>query len=120
MILSSGAPISFVAPLSFLTLFMTRAAPGKTQRIGTPMIEEVHVRFDTGGVSDPAEKVRAALTDVSLVPELDPDESENGVRVLIFKGSWDAVDQQALRSALQAKELPGSFAIEATSSHGYV
>lgn len=84
------------------------------------MIEEVHVRFDTGGDANAPEKVRAALTEVSLVPELDPEESENGVLVLIFKGSWDAVDQQALRSALQAKGLPGSFAIEATSSHGYV
>ena len=84
------------------------------------MTEEVHVRFDTGGIADAAVKVRAVLGEVGLVPELDPDESEDGVRVLIFKAGWDAADQQALRSALQARGLPGSFAVEATSSHGYV
>lgn len=120
MILLAGAPISFVAPLPFFGAVHDTRGAGEDPKDRYFDDRRGSCSFRYRRCIRRRRKVRAALTDASLVPEFDPDEFENGVLVLIFKGSWDAVDQQALRSALQAKGLPGSFAIEATSSHGYV
>jgi hypothetical protein len=85
------------------------------------MVEDVHVRFDTGGGVDAVSKIRSVLDQLKLVPELEPNESPNGgVLVLIYQQSWCATAEAALRDALVARGLPGTFTVEATSSHGFL
>ena len=85
------------------------------------MTEEVHVRFDIGDVTDAARKIGDVLDQLGLVAEAPGlKESTDGVRATIFKPSWTAKGDAAIRGTLVAHGFPGTFAVEASSSHGYV
>ena len=72
------------------------------------MTEEVHVRFDTEDVEDAATKVRAALEDVGLTPELVRQSETRGIVATIFKPRWEA-NKDKLEAALMDQGLPGTF-----------
>lgn len=42
------------------------------------MVEDVHVRVDTGGDADAVSKIRSVLDRLKLGPELEPKESPDG------------------------------------------
>lgn len=85
------------------------------------MTHDVHVRFDTGGDADAVTKIRAVLDQLKLVAELEPKEIPNGgVLVLIYQQSWQATKELSVRDALVGQGLPGTFVVEATSSHGFL
>ena len=86
------------------------------------MTEEAIVRFHANGVEDAVAKVGAALKGVGLTAE--PPGGRMGIGgnvvVSIFKASWDAADKAALRAALEAQGLPGTYDPPVASAHGYV
>ena len=93
------------------------------------MTEEVNVRFHTNGTGNAIAKVRAALKGVGLTAEplggdAEPLEGREGIGgnvvVSIFKPAWDAVDEAALRAALEAQGLPGTYEVIGNQAYGYV
>jgi hypothetical protein len=84
------------------------------------MLEDVHVRFESGRVDGALGKVQSALRELGVQLDVDPKEFPDCVRALIFKGSWERVSKAAIREALIRQGLPGAFTIEAESFHGFV
>ncbi len=83
------------------------------------MTEEVHVRFDTGGATDPETILAVLLAHFDIAEDAQPRFSERGCLVLIPKSSWEVANKTALRNDLEEAGFPGGFLVEATSTHGY-